>query len=378
MFSPGEDRWFAAESLSSRKDSWRVTRGEFRFMAGNYTDERKTAGKNRKHNRARRPERKAAKKNGQKNGRGSGEKAGAANGGGRKVNGRSASRSPAGTLFAIGGAEDRHDTKVILSHLAERIGSGKLVISTLASEYGDEVWEVYRKLFVSMGVKYVKHLGINHRDETSKDPRLDMLADAKAVFFTGGDQFKITTRLGGTALSELIEEIYRRGGIIGGTSAGATALGEMMLVGVAGEGISKLSDVHMTPGLGLARNMIIDQHFSERGRIRRLLGAVAQNPRMLGVGIDEDTAVVIESDGTFHTLGSGAIYIVDGHDLNYTNFSEASFSRAMSVFGVKLHVLSGGDSFDVSSRHPAHARADVENLETELQLLKGAASSEVV
>ena len=268
-------------------------------MAGNHNGQRKTAaGKNGEHSHAQKPEQKATKKNGQKNGRGK-------NG---KANGGSAAGAPAGTLFVIGGAEDRHDTKIILSRLAERIGSGKLVISTLASDYGDEVWEVYRKLFISMGVKHVKHLGINHRDETSKDPRLDMLAGAKAIFFTGGDQLKITTRLGGTALSELIEEIYRQGGIIGGTSAGATALGEMMLVGSPGGGINKVFDaLHMTPGLGLAKNMIIDQHFSERGRIRRLLGAVAQNPRMLGVGIDEDTAVVVESDGTLQTLGSGAV-----------------------------------------------------------------------
>src|SRR5262252_1897598 len=334
-------------------------------MAGNHTGERKTAaGKNGQRNHAQKPEQKAAKKNGRGNG--------------KKANGRSAPRAPAGTLFVIGGAEDRHDTKIILSRLAERIGSGKLVISTLATDYGDEMWEVYRKLFTSMGVKHVKHLGINHRDETSEDPRLDMLSDAKAVFFTGGDQLKITTRLGGTALSERIEEIYRRGGIVGGTSAGATALGEMMLVGVPGAGISRVSDaLHMTPGLGLAKNMVIDQHFSERGRIRRLLGAVAENARMLGIGVDEDTAVVIEGDGTFHALGSGAVYVVDGHDLSYTNFSEASFSRAMSVFGVKLHVLSSGDSFDLSSRHPAHARADVESLDAESQLLKGAASSEV-
>src|SRR5262249_31959022 len=252
-----------------------------------------------------------------------------------------------------------------------------LVISTLASGYAEEVWEVYHTLFSSMGVKRVDHLCMNHRDETSEVPRLDVLANAKAVFFTGGDQLKITTRLGGQALFERIEEIYRRGGIVGGTSAGATALGEMMLVGSPQEGICKLSEIQMAPGLGLAKNMIIDQHFSERGRIRRLLGAVAENPRMLGIGVDEDTAVVIEGDGTFHALGSGAVYVVDGHDLRYTNFSEASFSRALSVFGGKLHVLSSGDSFDVTSRHPAHARADVENLEAELQLLKGAASSEV-
>jgi cyanophycinase len=331
-------------------------------MAGNHNNQRKAAaGKNAQRNHTQRHEQKAAKKNGQKNGRGKND----------KVNGKSAARAPAGTLFVIGGAEDREDTKIILSRLAERIGSGKLVISTLASDYGDELWEVYRKLFISMGVKQVKHLGINHRDETSKDPRLDMLADAKAIFFTGGDQFKITTRLGGTALSERIEEIYRRGGIIGGTSAGATALGEMMLVGSPGVGISKVGDaLQMAPGLGLAKNMIIDQHFSERGRIRRLLGAVAQNPRMLGVGVDEDTAVVMERDGTLRMLGSGAVYIVDGHDLTYTNISQFSFGRALSVFGVKLHALSSGDRFDTHSRHPARAGADIEDSEAELRLIR--------
>src|SRR5262249_36064497 len=243
--------------------------------------------------------------------------------------------------------------------------------SRLASEYGEELWEIYRKLFTSMGVKHIKHLGINHRDESSKDPRLGMLADATAVFFTGGDQLKITTRLGGTTLSERIEEIYNRGGIIGGTSAGATALGEMMLVGSPGGGISKVGDVlHMTPGLGLAKNMIIDQHFSERGRIRRLLGAVAQNPRMLGVGIDEDTAIVIERNGTFQVIGSGSVYIVDGHELDYTNISQVSFSRAMSAFGVKLHTLSSGDRFDMHSGLPSQAAVSAEDSEAEFQLIR--------
>jgi cyanophycinase len=325
-------------------------------MAGNHNDRRKA-----KNGRCGPAERESAKKNG----RGKSQKA---NGGNAAL---------AGSLIAIGGAEDREDTKIILSNLAERIGSGKLVISTLASEYADEVWEIYRTLFTSMGVKRVKHLCMDHREESLEDPRLDVLADATAVFFTGGDQLRITTRLGGTALSARIEEIYLRGGIIAGTSAGATAIGEMMLVGSPSEGICKLRDIRMTPGLGLAENMIIDQHFSERGRIRRLLGAVAENPRLLGIGVDEDTAVVVESDGTLHALGSGAVYVVDGHDLSYTNISEVSFNRAMSVFGVKLHVLSNGDRFDARSRHPAHARADVEYLDADSQLLKGAASSEV-
>jgi cyanophycinase len=333
-----------------------ATTGEFRFMAGNQNNQRKA--NNDRHNPA---GRKAAKNNM----RGKSQKA---NGG---------SGRPAGSLIAIGGAEDREDTKIILSQIAERIGSGKLVISTLASGYADEVWDIYRTLFTSMGVKRVENLCLDHRDESLEDPRLDVLADAIAVFFTGGDQLRITTRLGGTALSERIEEIYRRGGIIAGTSAGATALGEMMLVGSPVEGICKLHDIRMTPGLGLAKTMIIDQHFSERGRIRRLLGAVAMNPRMLGIGVDEDTAVVIDGAGAFHVIGSGAVYVVDGHDLSYANISEVSFNRAMSVFGVKLHTLSSGDRFDLHSRQPAHARADVEYLDVESQLLKDAAISEV-
>ncbi len=270
-------------------------------MAENHNDQRKA--ENGRRNPA---ERKAAKNNGRvKSQKANGQKAN-----GQKANGGYA--APAGALIAIGGAEDREDTKIILRHLAERIGSGKLVISTLASGYADEVWEIYRNLFTSLGMKNVEHLCMDHRDESSEDPRLEMLAGARAVFFTGGDQLKITTRLGGSALSERIEEIYRQGGIIAGTSAGATAIGEMMLVGSPSEGICTLRDVRMTPGLGLAKDIIIDQHFSERGRIRRLLGAVAENPRMLGIGVDEDTAIVIEGDGSFHVIGSGAVYVVDG------------------------------------------------------------------
>jgi cyanophycinase len=282
-----------------------------------------------------------------------------------------AKRTPAGSLFVIGGAEDKHDTKVILCELAKRIGSGKLVISTLASEYGDELWEVYGRLFAEMGVQRIEHLGIDHRDDSTKDPRLDTLEDATAVFFTGGDQLRITTRLGGTSIAERIEEIYRQGGIVAGTSAGATAIGEMMLVGSPGGGISKVGDaLQMTPGLGLAKNLIIDQHFSERGRIRRLLGAVAQNPRMLGIGIDEDTAVIMENDGKFFAVGSGAVYVVDGHDLTYTNISTASFARALSVFNVKLHVLCNGDCFDLNTRLPAHIMTEADDSELERLLIE--------
>lgn len=263
--------------------------------------------------------------------------------------------SRAGTLVIIGGSEDKQETKIILRAVADRIGSGRLVISTLASQYGEELWEVYRRIFAAFGISEIRHLGIGYRDDSASDPRLDLLAGTTALFFTGGDQLRITTRLGGSPLAERIEEIHRRGGLIAGTSAGASALGEMMLVGTPGDGIYKVGDAfQMVPGLGLAKDMIIDQHFSERGRIRRLLGAVAQNPRMLGVGIDEDTAIILEGAEYFEVIGSGAVYVVDGHDLKYTNIAEDSLGRAMSVFGVKLHVLCQGDKFDLRTRQPVH------------------------
>jgi len=112
----------------------------------------------------------------------------------------------------------------------------------------------------------------------------------------------------------------------------------------------------MSPGLGLVRNVIIDQHFAERGRFGRLLGAVAHNPRVLGVGIDEDTAAVVEGD-CFKVIGSGAVYVVDGTDVSYCNVAEARSDRALSMHDVRVHVLSDGDSFDLQARRPVHPRS---------------------
>ncbi|HZS04211.1 MAG TPA: cyanophycinase [Blastocatellia bacterium] len=299
----------------------------------------------------------AESRNGRRAAAGKGRKAGQQKDGKRPAAG--SARPARGTLIIIGGSEDKRETKVILREAVRRIGSGRLVISTLASDYGEEVWELYRRIFTELGVRQIGHLGIEYRDESEGDPRLDILAGATAMFFTGGDQLRITTRLGGTPLSDRIEEIFRRGGVIAGTSAGASALGEMMLVGSPGGGLFKVGDmVQMVPGLGLLRNVIIDQHFSERGRIRRLLGAVAQNPRMLGIGIDEDTAIIVENEADFQVLGAGAVYVVDGHDLSYTNISEDALGSTMSVFGVKLHVLSQGDGFNLKTRQPASLSAD--------------------
>ena len=288
---------------------------------------------------------------------------------GKKETGR-ATVAAKGRLLLIGGREDKEGERVLLRYLVEQLASGKLVVATLASSIAQEQWEQYHRLFNWLGLKEVEHLTIGQRETLCDEHWCKVLAGAKAVFFTGGDQYRLTTRLGGTKAWERIEKIYRKGGIIAGTSAGAAALSEVMLSSGRGEEIYRNDAVpFLAPGLGLARNMIVDQHFSERGRIRRLLNAVAQNPRLLGVGIDEDTAVLIEGEHGFQVLGSGAVYIIDGRELTYSHISGEVPERALSVFNVGLHVLSHHDQFDLVTRQPVLVSAVEADREERMPML---------
>ncbi len=254
-----------------------------------------------------------------------------------------------GTLIIVGGSEDKTGEMVILNEIAKRTGNGKMVIATLASQVSAEVWDEYRKIFKKMGVKNIVHFYID-QPEQARDPKyLDVFDNAKTVYFTGGDQLKITTKIGGTPILERILEIYNDDGVIAGTSAGAAAMGTTMLVG------SELSDNHkvgnwrMAPGLGLVEDILIDQHFAQRGRIGRLLGAVALNPGVLGIGIDEDTAIIVKEE-SFAVIGSNAVYVVDGHYVTHTNISEASAEKTMSMHDVRLHILAEGEGFQFTTR----------------------------
>ena len=139
---------------------------------------------------------------------------------------------------------------------------------------------------------------------------------------------------------------------IAGTSAGASVMSETMLVKGPSAESYRIGELHMAPGLGLMRHVIIDQHFAERGRYGRLLGAVAHNPRLLGVGLDEDTALLVRGDSG-RVLGSGAVYVVDGEEASHSNIAEAQPDRPLSIFDIRMHVLSSGDSFDFVRRRPA-------------------------
>jgi cyanophycinase len=258
------------------------------------------------------------------------------------------------TLIIIGGKEDRSADKVILGEVARRIGTGKLVVSTVAIPSDpDGLFEEYEKAFRALGVKHLYKLEINDREEATSESKLRILDDATGVFFTGGDQMKITSQIGDTLIFRRLKEIYEEGGLIAGTSAGAAVMSETMLVTGGDEDSHVIGgSLRMAPGLGLIGDVIIDQHFMERGRLGRLLGAVAQNPKNLGIGIDEQTAIVVERGNGFYVLGSGAVYVIDGSEVTYSNIAEEDLNKTLSIYNVRMHMLSQGDRFDLIARRP--------------------------
>ena len=258
------------------------------------------------------------------------------------------------TLIIIGGHEDRSNNKVILGEVARRVGSGKLVVTTVAMANGTEqLFDTYERAFRSLGVKHLYNLEISERAEATVPSKVKIMDDAAGVFFTGGDQIKITSQLGDTPIFQRIREIYDDGGVIAGTSAGAAVMSETMLV-EGGEEKSHVigGSVRMAPGLGLIDGVIIDQHFMERGRFGRLIGAVAQNPKNLGIGIDEQTAIVVERGNGFYVLGSGGVYVIDGTEVTYSNVAEEEPHKTISIYNVRMHMLSQGDRFDLLNRQP--------------------------
>ena len=258
-----------------------------------------------------------------------------------------------GTLVIIGGHEDRRDERVILREFARLLKGGRRVIlSTVASHEPKGYFDDYRRAFDDLGVRDLTELYIGDRAEARDEDTLRDLEKADGVFFSGGDQLRIHRQIGGTPVEKLVREIHRRGGVVAGTSAGAAAMGDLMLVdGASGES-NRIGDVSMEPGLGLLHGAIVDQHFAQRGRIGRLLGALAMHPEMLGIGIDEDTAIVVSGD-SFRVVGSGAVYVVDGQGVTGTNLESDRKDRMLSMVDVRLHVLSHGERFDLAARRPS-------------------------
>lgn len=259
-----------------------------------------------------------------------------------------------GPLLIIGGHEDKDGDRTILKALATLLEGGRLVIATIASREPEGYFDSYREAFRGLGVTDLVELYVEERSDSGTREALKTLDGASGVFFTGGDQLRIASQIGDTAIEKRILQIHAEGGVIAGTSAGASVMSETMLVKGPNDESYRLGELHMAPGLGLMRDIVIDQHFAERGRYGRLMGAVAHNPRLLGVGIDENTALLVrESAG--EVLGAGAVYVVDGEGVTHSNVAEARPDCALSMHDVRMHVLASGDVFDFNARRPRGA-----------------------
>jgi cyanophycinase len=258
-----------------------------------------------------------------------------------------------GTLVIIGGHEDKSGDRLVLRALAARAEGGALVVVTAASNLPAELWGDYEPLFRDLGVRDVRHLHVDTREEGLDPERLGPLEDAAVVFFTGGNQLKLTSQLGDTPIYRRVREIYEGGGCVAGTSAGASVVSETMMVTGNSTASPRVEDaLRMAPGFGLIPGVIVDQHFAERGRIGRLIGAVAQNPRMLGVGIDEDTAIVCEGAPALHRarLGRRLRRRRQRRDAQQPRRRGAR-PHALRV-RPRVHLLNTGDTFDLTERRP--------------------------
>lgn len=259
-----------------------------------------------------------------------------------------------GHLMIIGGAEDKERECAILKKVVELSGGEKasITVITAAAQNPREVGQSYIKIFEKLGVRDAVALNIETRKEACRGEIIDRIASSTGIFFTGGDQLRITSLLGGSPVYHALHAAYNNGVLIAGTSAGASAMSDIMLIGGDGDQAPKGNAISMAPGMGLLEEVVIDQHFAQRGRIGRLLLAVAQNPYVLGVGIDEDTAVLVNPDATFTVVGSQTVTVVDGSDIEYTNVSELSPGEPLNLFGARIHVLSSGAGFNLKTRQP--------------------------
>jgi len=259
-----------------------------------------------------------------------------------------------GNLVIIGGAEDQRDEKVILREVVRLAGgpSARIAVMTVAAEDQEAVGRQYREVFASLGAGGIDLVNIETRAGAFDERNVAMLAEATGIFFTGGDQLRITSLMGGTAAYRELHDAYRRGVVIAGTSAGAAAMSGTMIIEGGGRESPMNLATRMSPGMGLLEEVVIDQHFAQRGRIGRLMLAVAQNPYVLGIGIDEDTAIVVGARARFRVIGSGTVTVIDGGALTHSSVSEQELYRPVSILGVTVHVLAPGYGYDMASRRP--------------------------
>jgi cyanophycinase len=258
-----------------------------------------------------------------------------------------------GKLVAVGGAEEKEGDCAVLKEFV-RLARGpkaRLVVMTVATDHPEESGREYSAAFKSLGVDEVNWVDVSDRRDADDEAALELIRKATGLYFTGGDQLHVTSLLGGTEMQRLVHQRYEKGMVVGGTSAGASMMSNSMIIGGASDENPRFEGVRIAPGMDLVVGAMIDTHFSQRGRHGRLLTAVAHYPQDVGIGIDEDTAAVI--NGTEMTVaGAGSVTIIDGGGMTYTTLPYVEKGDSLTLHDVRVHVLSAGARFDLANRRP--------------------------
>ncbi len=260
-----------------------------------------------------------------------------------------------GHLLVIGGAEDKYNERRILKKFLELAGGEKaeILILPVASDFPEFAADVYTQAFRNLGIANPRVLRATSRQDIVQADAESLTDGVTGVFMTGGDQMRLVSLLGGTKLAEKLRKMVRETDVVmAGTSAGAAAMSTSMIVRGEPSSHPHKNAVKLSPGLGFLKNIIIDQHFSERGRISRLITAVSYNPYNLGIGIDENTAIILNGNGVLEVFGQGSTTIVDGSQISFNEIAEVADNEAFSICGVQFHVLRDGLVYNYLERHP--------------------------
>ena len=262
-----------------------------------------------------------------------------------------------GQLVIIGGAEDKEGECKILREFVRRAGGvkAKIAVMTAATSLPREVGDNYVRVFERLGAEDVRVVNTERREDATDSSYLEVIENCTAVFFTGGDQARITELLKGTELDAAIHKRYAEGIVVGGTSAGAAMMPDEMIIEGDSETNPRVDVVAMGPGMGFLPGIVVDQHFAQRGRLGRLISALVQQPAVLGLGIDENTAIIVNGD-EFEVVGEGAVTVIDETEKTHDNIDGLLKDEALAVCGAKLHILPHGYRFNLKTRKPVLER----------------------
>lgn len=267
-----------------------------------------------------------------------------------------AMRLSKGPVMPIGGAEVHSPRSVILRRFVELAGGEGariVIVPTASSESG--TGEDYVDVFTRIGVKRADIARIESREDANSDEMVRCFEEATGVFITGGDQGRLSALMVGTRAAEAIRRSNTEGVVVAGTSAGASILSVHMMSGGESETAPYKGLVDLVAGFGLLNDVIIDQHFSTRGRMGRLLATFAANPGLLAFGIDENTAVIIQPDGMARVIGEGSVTVVDGRNV-YSDYQNVGEGDILTITDSSVHVLAPGRIFDLNARTTLHVK----------------------